>query len=235
MKKLVLFTAVISLFIGCKGTAVHQSHGSSDLERQTVKYLALGDSYTQGESVCESCSFPMQLMERIAKEEKVKVVTEVIAETGWTSSDLINGLRLKSPGNDYDLVTILIGANDQYQAKDATAYEMDLSNLLLKAVQYAGGDKNKVMLISIPDYAYTPEGQKKSDPSKISSEINQYNSIAKKLAGANGISFVNITDISRQGLINTDLVASDQLHLSTAAYSSFVSEILFEIKKKQLF
>jgi len=235
MRKIVLFIGVVALFVGCKGTAVSSSQGASDLERGTVKYLALGDSYTKGESVCESCSFPMQLMERIAKGEKVKVKTEVVAETGWTSSDLISGLRSKNLRNDYDLVTLLIGVNNQFQHKDIASFELDLSNLLLRAVQYAGGDKNKVILISIPDYAYTPEGQNSEDPSSISTEINQYNSIAKKLADANAIAFVNITDISRQGLSNTDLVAEDQLHPSATAYSSFVSEILYEIKKKQLF
>src|SRR5690606_14711958 len=106
MKKIVLFIGVMTLFIGCKGTAVSSNQGDSDLERHTMKYLALGDSYKQGESVCESCSFPMQLMERIAKQEKVKVVTEVIAETGWTSSELISNLRSKKLGSDYDLVTL---------------------------------------------------------------------------------------------------------------------------------
>ncbi|SRR5690554_4635580 len=232
MRKIVFIIGIVTLFLGCKGASVP---GSLDLERQTVKYLALGDSYTKGESVCESCSFPMQLMERIAKEEKVKVKAEVVAQTGWTSGDLINGLRLRQLGNDYDLVTLLIGVNNQYQNKDIAGYELDLSNLLLRAVQYAGGDKNKVILISIPDYAYTPEGQSSSDPSSISAAINKYNEAARKIAAANGISFVNITDISRQGLANTDLVAEDQLHPSATAYSSFVSEILFEIKKKQLF
>ncbi|EKF55498.1 MULTISPECIES: SGNH/GDSL hydrolase family protein [Galbibacter] len=235
MRKIVFIIGVVALFVGCKGAAVGGGQGASDLERQTVKYLALGDSYTQGENVCESCSFPMQLMERIAKEEKVKVKTEVVAQTGWTSADLISGLRLKQLGSDYDLVTLLIGVNNQYQNKDIASYELDLSSLLLRAVQYAGGDKNKVILISIPDYAYTPEGQSSPDPSSISSAINQYNEVARKLAAANGITFVNITDISRQGLANTDLVAEDQLHPSATAYSSFVSEILFEIKKKQLF
>lgn len=232
MRKIVFIIGIVTFFVGCKGASVP---GSLDLERQTVKYLALGDSYTKGESVCESCSFPMQLMERIAKEEKVKVKAEVVAQTGWTSGDLINGLRLRQLGNDYDLVTLLIGVNNQYQNKNIAGYELDLSNLLLRAVQYAGGDKNKVILISIPDYAYTPEGQSSSDPSSISAAINKYNEAARKIAAANGISFVNITDISRQGLANTDLVAEDQLHPSATAYSSFVSEILFEIKKKQLF
>lgn len=235
MKKIVLFIGVIALFVGCKGAAVSGIQGSSDLETKTVKYLALGDSYTQGESVCESCSFPMQLMQRIAKQEKVKVVTEVVAQTGWTSSDLINGLRSKQLGSDFDLVTLLIGVNNQYQDKDIKTYEMDLSNLLLKSVQFAGGDRDKVILISIPDYAYTPQGQESADPSAISTEINQYNTVAKKLAEANGIAFVNITDISRQGLANADLIAEDKLHPSATAYSSFVSEILFEIRKKQLF
>ena len=232
MRKIVFIIGIVTLFLGCKGASVP---GSLDLERQTVKYLALGDSYTKGESVCESCSFPMQLMERIAKEEKVLGNAEVVAQTGWTRGDLINGLRLRQLGNDYDLVTLLIGVNNQYQNKDIAGYELDLSNLLLRAVQHAGGDKNKVILISIPDYAYTPEGQSSSDPSSISAAINKYNEAARKIAAANGISFVNITDISRQGLANTDLVAEDQLHPSATAYSSFVSEILFEIKKKQLF
>src|SRR5690606_28367048 len=132
MRKIVFIIGIVTFFVGCKGAAVSGSQGSSDLERKTVKYLALGDSYTQGESVCESCSFPMQLMERIAKEEKVKVKTDVVAQTGWTSGDLINGLRLKRLGNDYDLVTLLIGVNNQYQNKDIARYELDLSNLLLR-------------------------------------------------------------------------------------------------------
>ncbi|MCX2679867.1 SGNH/GDSL hydrolase family protein [Galbibacter sp. EGI 63066] len=233
MKKILLFVGVSTLLFACKTQRSVTSKTPDNIK--TIKYLALGDSYTVGESVCEGCSFPLLLMKKLASDENIKVGAQVIAETGWTTSDLIQGIQKKAPGEDQDMVTLMIGVNNQYQGKDFSLFEEDFTTLLAKAIQLAGGDRSKVFVISIPDYAYTPFGQERPSPLKISVEIDQYNAFVKKTALHNGVSYINITDITREGLNNPSLVASDRLHPSKTAYSSFVSQILFEIRKKRLF
>jgi lysophospholipase L1-like esterase len=193
----------------------------------TINYLALGDSYTIGESVCESCRFPEQLKKALKNlNEQNNFSLEIIAQTGWTTSNLISAIETKNPSAKYDLVTLLIGVNNQYQNKSFSLYEKEFPELATKAISLAKGDKNKLIVVSIPDYAYTPFGQGSSNPATISAEIDRYNAFAKSYCEANAISYINITDITRQGLSNTSLVASDGLHPSTDAYALFVQRLL---------
>lgn len=190
-------------------------------------YLALGDSYTIGQSVCDTCRFPAQLKSRIETELAGRTVNlEIIATTGWTTSNLISALQTQNPSHDKDFVTLLIGVNNQYQQKPFSLFETEFPQLVNTAISLARGDKNNLVIISIPDYAYTPYGQNSPDPETISSEIAQYNSFIQSYCEANGIAFVNITDITQNGLANPDLVANDGLHPSEAAYSQFVQRIL---------
>jgi len=187
------------------------------------KILALGDSYTIGESVCDTCRFPEQLKDSLAlKKEGSTFDLDIIAGTGWTTTNLINAIYNEKPTNDYDLVTLLIGVNNQYQQKPFSLYTIEFPQLLDKAIELAKGDKANVIVISIPDYAYTPFGQSTSDPAKISNELNTYNAFAENYSNQKEVSFIYITDITRQGLINPELVASDGLHPSKLAYSKFV-------------
>ena len=187
--------------------------------------MSLGDSYTIGESVCDSCRFPEQLKDslnsRYNTEDSFQL--KIIAQTGWTTSSLINAIDSESPENDYDLVTLLIGVNNQYQRKDFSLYETEFPQLLITSINLAKGDKTNVIVVSIPDYAFTPFGQGNTN---ISSEIDKYNAFAKNYCEQNEITFVNITDITRLGLTNNNLVASDGLHPSTLAYSLFIEKIL---------
>lgn len=194
----------------------------------TLKYLALGDSYTIGQSVCETCRFPTQLKDSIQKILPTNTIiqSKVIALTGWTTSDLKSTLIQQNPTNDYDLVTLLIGVNNQYQNRPFSLYEEEFPDLLNRAITIAKGDKNNVIVVSIPDYAYTPFGQGFSNPQNISTQIDMYNSFAENYCLQNNITFVNITDITREGLDNTSLVAGDGLHPSKIAYSRFVERIL---------
>ena len=194
----------------------------------TLKYLALGDSYTIGQSVCETCRFPTQLKDSIQKILPTKTVIQsrVIALTGWTTSDLKSTLIQQNPTNDYDLVTLLIGVNNQYQNRPFALYEEEFPDLLNRAITIAKGDKNNVIVVSIPDYAFTPFGQGFSNPQNISTQIDMYNSFAENYCLQNNINFVNITDITREGLENPSLVAGDGLHPSKIAYSRFVERIL---------
>ena len=194
---------------------------------ETINYLALGDSYTIGESVCETCSFPEQLKKSLKNlNEQNNFSLEIIAQTGWTTTNLISAIEIKNPGAKYDLVTLLIGVNNQYQNKSFSVYEKEFPALVTKAISLAKGSKNKIIVVSIPDYAYTPFGQNYGDPSSISIEIDRYNAFAKSYCEANAITYINITDITRQGLSNTNLVASDGLHPSTAAYALFTERLL---------
>jgi acyl-CoA thioesterase-1 len=193
-----------------------------------IKYLALGDSYTIGQSVCETCRFPTQLKDSLQKylADNTVVQSRIIALTGWTTSDLKSSLIQQSPTNDYDLVTLLIGVNNQYQNKPFSLYETEFPDLLNRAITIAKGDKNNVIVISIPDYAYTPYGQGSSNPQNISTQIDMYNLFAEDYCATNNITFVNITDITREGLENPSLVAGDGLHPSKIAYARFVARIL---------
>jgi acyl-CoA thioesterase-1 len=188
-------------------------------------YLALGDSYTKGESVCNTCGFPIQLSDSLKKNilPQDNFIVKEIAQTGWTTSDLKQAIASENPSNNYNLVTLLIGVNNQYQRRSFSLYEQEFPELVSIATQKAAGIKNNVIVISIPDYAFTPFG---SGNAKISAEIDMYNNFAKDYCAANGIKFINITNITRAGLINPNLVASDGLHPSEIAYTKFVQSIL---------
>ena len=193
----------------------------------TINILSLGDSYTIGQSVCDTCRFPAQLLselEEVYQPEK-EFELEIIAQTGWTTSNLITAIEAESIASDYDLVTLLIGVNNQFQNKPFELYQNEFPKLLQTAIRAAQNDKNRVIVVSIPDYGFTPFGQN-YDQEKISEEIDAYNAFAKGYSESQNVSFVTITDITRQGLDNPDLVAPDDLHPSELAYSLFVERIL---------
>ena len=192
----------------------------------SIDILSLGDSYTIGESVCDTCSFPEQLKSSLGAEysEQSEVTLEVIAKTGWTTTNLKNAIASEDPSDDFDLVTLLIGVNNQYQGKPFSVYEAEFVELVTSAISFVGGDKSKLIIVSIPDYAYTPFGQS-GNRQKISAEIDMYNGFAEDYANEYNLSYVYITDITREGLEDPSLVASDGLHPSELAYSRFVERL----------
>ncbi|MDP5157877.1 MAG: SGNH/GDSL hydrolase family protein [Flaviramulus sp.] len=197
----------------------------------TLNILSLGDSYTIGESVCETCRFPEQLKDSLIKnfQTEKSFVLKVIAKTGWTTTNLINTIASENLEINYDLATLLIGVNNQYQKKPFSIYETEFPRLVNIAISKLKGNKNNLIVISIPDYAFTPFGQENEN---ISKEIDLYNAFAENYCLMNNITYINITDITRMGLNNTDLVASDGLHPSKLAYNKFVERILpFAVEK----
>lgn len=188
----------------------------------TIKYLALGDSYTKGQSVALAESFPYQLQDTLQQNPLQKVEVKVIAQTGWTTQNLLDAIVNANLKDNYDWVTLLIGVNNQYQNKPISLYQQQFPQLIEKAIQLAGGKKEKVLIISIPDYAYTPYGQGNA---QISADIDNYNYINQQYAMQYGIKYINITDISRQGLAKPELVAYDGLHPSAKMYLMWVERI----------
>ncbi|MDC6350483.1 SGNH/GDSL hydrolase family protein [Zeaxanthinibacter sp. PT1] len=226
---------ILLCFFSCSTPAPTQrasEHGGdrgSDENTTTadIRYLALGDSYTIGESVCDACSFPAQLTEAIKEERNFTALDlKIIARTGWTTTQLLTAIEQEDPDTNYDMVTLLIGVNNQFQGKDFSLYESEFETLLQKAIQFAQGDVANVIVLSIPDYAFTPYGQNTSDPERISTELDAYNAYAAQVAQQYQVTFLNITDITREGLDNPSLVASDGLHPSKEAYGRFVERLL---------
>lgn len=200
----------------------------SSYNSTSIRYLALGDSYTIGESVPESDRYPIQLSNRLINDSIKIDTTIIIAKTGWRTDDLISAIDNANVEGVFDMVSLLIGVNNQYQGKPITQYESEFAELLDTAIKYADGDKSKVFVISIPDYGYTPFG--KSNQSIISAELDEYNAINKSIAQNKGITWFNITPISKNGLVDPELVAPDGLHPSGKMYSQWVDLFYKQVK-----
>jgi lysophospholipase L1-like esterase len=189
------------------------------------KYLALGDSYTIGESVKESERWPAQLVKALEKKRIKYSNPTIIATTGWRTDDLTQASLKANLPNDFDLVSLLIGVNNQYQGKPADEqYETEFRELLRIAIKAAGGKKEHVFVVSIPDYGFTPFGKEKKET--ISKAIDQFNAVNEKITRQNGILYINITDISRKAIEQPDLIAGDGLHPSGKMYALWVERIL---------
>jgi len=196
---------------------------------KTIKFLALGDSYTLGESVTEPERWPVQLVNALRKRGTPCNEPLIIATTGWRTDDLKRAIELQKPAHDYDLVSLLIGVNNQYQGKSAASYAPEFEELLKIAIAHAGGKKENVFVVSIPDYGFTPFGKDKQET--ITRAIDEFNAINKKITEQYGVDYVNITDISRRGFQEPDLVASDGLHPSGKMYSAWVQLMLKKLNQ----
>lgn len=194
-----------------------------------VRMLALGDSYTIGQSVPQSARWPVQFRDSMAAQGVAWDTIDFIASTGWRTDQLISAMNQRNLDSNYNLVSLLIGVNNQFQGRDTATYALEFAQLLGTAIELAGGDRRKVMVLSIPDYAYTPYGQS-SNPSAISAGIDQFNAINQRITRQMGVTYVNITPISRAGLSRPALVAGDGLHPSGLQYSEWVSLLLDSVK-----
>ena len=192
--------------------------------KEKVKFLALGDSYTIGESVDIKDRWPVQLIESLRKLGLDCNDAQIIARTGWRTDNLKNAIVDANPSHDYTLVSLLIGVNNQYQGRSATDYAPEFEELLNTAIALAGGIKSNVFVVSIPDYGYTPFG--KGNQPTISQAINSFNSTNKAITEKLGIKYFNITEISRNGLAHPELVANDGLHPSGLMYTQWAELIL---------
>lgn len=190
----------------------------------SVKYLALGDSYTIGQSVPVHARWPIQLQDSLQKRGINAYQTDIIATTGWTTSSLLSAMNSSTLDKDYNLVSILIGVNNFYQGQEASFYRNELPQIIDKALEFCQNDTSAIFMVTIPDYGYTPFGQW-SQP-EISANTNAYNAIKDSIGKAYGIPTYNITPISREGINDPSLVASDKLHPSEIQYTQWVNLIL---------
>jgi len=187
-----------------------------------VKFLALGDSYTIGQGVEEHKSWPVQIGEELKENNFEVQVVDIIAQTGWATNDLINGIE-NTELNDYNLVSLLIGVNNQFQNQSFGIFEFEFTTLLNKSIEIAGS-RERVFVVSIPDYGVTPFGSGNSE--NIAEEIDMYNNFISNTCDIFEVSFICITEISRNLGDSPGALVQDKLHPSASQYEAWTNEIL---------
>ena len=215
----IISTSIVSFLIIAATSCNNKAENQSELA--PIKYLALGDSYTIGQGIETIESWPMQLGVKLSENGFSVEKNEIIAQTGWETTDLLNALA-DSSLEDYNLVSLLIGVNNQYSNQPFETYTTEFDILLSQAIDLAG--PTRVFVVSIPDYGVTPFGSSNSE--NIALELDAYNAYAASKCDSLHIAYINITGISRQLGASDGALANDNLHPSSFQYGKWVEEIL---------
>jgi lysophospholipase L1-like esterase len=192
-----------------------------------LRYLALGDSYTIGEKVADGDRFPANLTKRLRARGIELRSPHILARTGWTTADLSANIANAGPLGTFDLVTLLIGVNNQYRGLDLESYRLDFSSLVDQAVVFAGLDAGRVIVISVPDWSVMPYARN-FDRVLVGLQIDAFNQANKEIATAKGVRYVNITHLARKAGEDPSMAAVDGLHPSAKQYQLWVESILPE-------
>ena len=213
-------------------TASCSKSNESMPEQQPLTYLALGDSYTIGQGVPENERWPVLLADTLRKRGLEIEDPQIIARTGWTTAELKSGIAQAKPEGPFDLVSLLIGVNNQYRGVSRgytlEGYRQEFEELLQMAIDFAGGDPEKVFVVSIPDYSVTPFVAQTSKQ-KASREIDEYNQVNLEISLSKGVSYFNITPVSRLAQQDPELLAGDRLHPSGKMYRMWVDAMAGEL------
>jgi lysophospholipase L1-like esterase len=208
--------ALISLALfGCAPTAAHQPMADADLS-----FLALGDSYTIGEGVPPGGGWPAQLATMLRQRGVGIADPIVIARTGWTTDELDAAIDAAAPEGPFDLVTLLIGVNNQYRGRSVDDYRGEFRALLERAIGFAGGRADRVVVLSIPDWGVTPFAEGR-DRGKIADQIDLFNAANREITDELGAAYVDVTPISRERGAESGMLVADGLHPSAAMYAEW--------------
>jgi lysophospholipase L1-like esterase len=228
--RIIISLILILAAFSCKTTDI-----SDPMTQSTpLTYLALGDSYTIGEGVPENDRYPVQLVNELKNKGKHNFSAPlIIAKTGWTVDELEEGINATSTRSEgYDLVTLLIGVNNQYRGRPVEDFEKEFELMLNRAIIFARGNTDHVVVLSIPDWGVTPFAvNRKSDQANVAREIDFYNSAKKAICELYGITFIDITEDYRAIGARSEMVVEDQLHPSGLMYQRWTEKLLKEVKK----
>lgn len=215
-----------SICFSCQ-TINKSTQKKSDMTEQKLQYLALGDSYTIGEGVQEEERYPMILVDLLAEENIQVAKPTIIATTGWTTDELQKGIANTSDlKSKYDLVTLLIGVNNQYRGRSIDNYKEEFTALLDQAINFAGGNPDHVFVLSIPDWGITPFAKEKGvDQPKVAAEIDRFNEVKEEISRSKGVSYTDITEHYRIHGDKEDGVVGDNLHPSGKIYKHWAEMV----------
>lgn len=217
-----LLLALAGMLAACS-TTVDTPSGNRGMH----DYLALGDSYTIGEGVAESDRWPMQLARGLRGHGIALSDPRIIARTGWTTDELDTAINAAQPQGEYAFVSLLIGVNNQYRGRDVDNYRVEFAALLERAIGFTGGRKDRMLVLSIPDWGATRFGGASGrDLCKVSSELDAYNAAARAICSARGVAFVDITPVSRARGRQASMAAEDGLHPSAEMYAAWTRQAL---------
>lgn len=192
-----------------------------------ARFLALGDSYTIGESVDPGERWPVQLAGMLRKRGIAVAEPEIVATTGWSTDELAAAVAEHKPHGPFELVSLLIGVNNQYRGRPLEEYRQQFRGLLDQAIAFAGHEPGRVLVLSIPDWGVTPFAEGR-DREQIAREIDAFNRVNREAAAGSGARYVNVTRVSRMAASDPGLVAGDGLHPSGQMYSAWAELVLPE-------
>ena len=219
------------MLVSCDKPGLYESTLNENMQHQKKNtWLALGDSYTIGESVKEEDRFPAQTISLLNNDSLSFVNPQYIATTGWTCQNLLDAITQQNLQNTFDIVSLLIGVNDQYQNRDTAGYREKFTLCLQKAIALAGNKTNHVLVISIPDYSVTPFAAN-DDTELIRKQIDEFNAINKEVTLSYNINYVYITDLTRAAKTDASLIANDGLHPSAKEYAKWAALLTPQIEK----
>ena len=212
MKATLLLLSIL-LISACASPSSSNKTTPNSKENTSISYLALGDSYTIGESVPTNQCWPILLSKALCLEGHHTQTPTIIAKTGWRTDHLLKALKSQlNSSQKYDLVSILIGVNNQFQGASIETYEKDLRTLFDQAIEHCKKGKEGVFVLSIPDYGATPYGASRAK--EIGRSIDKWNAVYQKISLEYQLPWYDITPISRKATENKSLIAGDGLHPS---------------------
>lgn len=218
---------VLVASVSAAATSPSASFGSSGVRAKPATFLALGDSYTIGQSVTPEERWPERLVALLAARGLVVAPPRVIARTGWTTADLDRALAADRPVGPFDLVSLMIGVNDQFQGRSVESYDRRFAALLAQAVTLAGGEPRRVLVLSIPDYGVTPFARRVGlDARQVAAEVDRFNAAARVAAQHAGAHWVDVTPASRGAATDGELLARDGLHPSAKLHAHWAELVL---------
>ena len=197
-----------------------------------LSYLALGDSYTIGEGVEESGRWPMQLARDLRADGMAMADPRIIAKTGWSTDELSAAMDACEPLGDWDVVSLLIGVNDQYRGHAVDDYQASFARLLHRAIALASAESKQVFVLSIPDWGVTPFARaERRSSTRIATELDAYNAAARDICEAHGVAFIDITRVSRELGAQPLMLVEDGLHPSAVLYAAWTRLALPTVRK----
>lgn len=197
------------------------------LSSRPANFLALGDSYTIGEGVDEAGRWPNQLAASLRRDGIALADPFIVAQTGWTTDELAAAIERTALQPPYDLVTLLIGVNNQYRGRDLDNYRHEFRALLARAIAFAGQRPQRVVVVSIPDWGVTRFGRDSGrDLPQVARELDAYNAANARIAAELGAHYADVSSNARGGGADPAMLAADGLHPSAAMYRRWLVPIL---------